>query len=211
MANYTPNYGLHQWVPEDNFLRTDFNQDFAKIDQALHQQQNNIQLIEEDSNQMHESLAQFAYTIYGLAIKDYFENKEKGIRQALFMDDFTTPDYVGVLTGTLLHKASSLVLPRGDPTASMTTPPISLPGISWTRVMAWVNHSKDGGEYAISINGTPMNCRGTWSAYTSTGLACAQLEAEAAVPGSESVVFTLTLGTGNNEIAQVYEYGVMFF
>ena len=35
MANYTPNYGLHQWEPEDNFLRTDFNQDFAKIDAAI--------------------------------------------------------------------------------------------------------------------------------------------------------------------------------
>ena len=35
MAQYTANYQLHQWVPEDNFLRTDFNQDFAKIDAAL--------------------------------------------------------------------------------------------------------------------------------------------------------------------------------
>ena len=35
MATYTPNYGLHQWAPEDNFLRTDFNTDFLKIDTAL--------------------------------------------------------------------------------------------------------------------------------------------------------------------------------
>ena len=35
MATYTPNYGLHQWVPEDQFLRTDFNEDFKKIDTAL--------------------------------------------------------------------------------------------------------------------------------------------------------------------------------
>ena len=35
MATYTPNYGLHQWVPEDTFLRTDFNTDFEKIDTAL--------------------------------------------------------------------------------------------------------------------------------------------------------------------------------
>lgn len=35
MATYTPNYGLHQWVPEDTFLRTDFNEDFQKIDTAL--------------------------------------------------------------------------------------------------------------------------------------------------------------------------------
>lgn len=35
MANYTQNYGLHQWEPGDDFLRTDFNQDFAKIDTAV--------------------------------------------------------------------------------------------------------------------------------------------------------------------------------
>ena len=32
MATYTENYQLHQWVPEDDFLRTDFNTDFQKID-----------------------------------------------------------------------------------------------------------------------------------------------------------------------------------
>ncbi len=35
MANYTQHYGLHQWEPEDPFLRTDFNEDFQKIDAAL--------------------------------------------------------------------------------------------------------------------------------------------------------------------------------
>ena len=35
MATYTENYQLHQWVPEDDFLRTDFNTDFQKLDEAL--------------------------------------------------------------------------------------------------------------------------------------------------------------------------------
>ena len=35
MATYTEHYGLHQWLPEDNFLRTDFNTDLEKIDAAL--------------------------------------------------------------------------------------------------------------------------------------------------------------------------------
>ena len=35
MASYTEHYGLHQWAPEDDFLRTDFNTDFWKIDTAL--------------------------------------------------------------------------------------------------------------------------------------------------------------------------------
>lgn len=35
MANYTQNYKLHQWEPNDDFLRTDFNEDLLKIDTAL--------------------------------------------------------------------------------------------------------------------------------------------------------------------------------
>ena len=35
MASYTEHYGLHQWEPNDNFLRTDFNKDFKTIDGAL--------------------------------------------------------------------------------------------------------------------------------------------------------------------------------
>ena len=39
MAQYTPHYGLHQWEPEDSFLREDFNQDLARIDTALEELQ----------------------------------------------------------------------------------------------------------------------------------------------------------------------------
>lgn len=35
MANYTQHYQLHQWEGSDPFLRTDFNEDFQKIDSAL--------------------------------------------------------------------------------------------------------------------------------------------------------------------------------
>ena len=35
MANYTAHYHLHQWEPEDSFLRRDFNEDFQKIDAGL--------------------------------------------------------------------------------------------------------------------------------------------------------------------------------
>lgn len=35
MSNKTPNYQLNQWEPGDKFLRTDFNEDNAKLDAAL--------------------------------------------------------------------------------------------------------------------------------------------------------------------------------
>ena len=44
MATYTSNYQLHQWVSEDDFLRTDFNTDFQKIDTALAGLQDGVEL-----------------------------------------------------------------------------------------------------------------------------------------------------------------------
>ena len=35
LATYTEHYGLHQWVPDDDFLRSDFNADFAILDEAV--------------------------------------------------------------------------------------------------------------------------------------------------------------------------------
>ena len=35
LATYTTNYQLHQWEASDDFLRTDFNEDFAKIDAVI--------------------------------------------------------------------------------------------------------------------------------------------------------------------------------
>lgn len=35
-TNKTENYQLHRWEPEDDFLRQEFNENFAAIDAALH-------------------------------------------------------------------------------------------------------------------------------------------------------------------------------
>ena len=34
-SNQTTNYGLHLWEPEDDFLRTEFNENNEKVDAAL--------------------------------------------------------------------------------------------------------------------------------------------------------------------------------
>ena len=34
-TNKTTNYQLHKWEADDNFLRTEFNENFAGIDEAL--------------------------------------------------------------------------------------------------------------------------------------------------------------------------------
>ena len=48
-TNYTANYGLCQWEPEDNFLREEFNQDNAKIDAAIKTAEEGTQALAEEA------------------------------------------------------------------------------------------------------------------------------------------------------------------
>ena len=66
MATYTSNYGLHQWEPEDNFLRTDFNEDLRKIDEA-------IKGVETDTDQ---KLTEKAEVVWGSYTGDGSENRQ---------------------------------------------------------------------------------------------------------------------------------------
>ena len=47
MSDYTEHYQLHQWQPEDPFLRTDFNADLATIDHALGNHRTRVSSLEE--------------------------------------------------------------------------------------------------------------------------------------------------------------------
>ena len=44
MASYTEHYQLHQWVPEDDFLRTDFNEN-AGVAAALSAAESKAQVV----------------------------------------------------------------------------------------------------------------------------------------------------------------------
>ena len=74
MANYTPNYRLHQWEPEDKFLRTDFNEDFSTIDAAL--------------GKTERSARASAYNVYNLMLQSDYEGKYTGYKKALLFDGF---------------------------------------------------------------------------------------------------------------------------
>lgn len=58
-SNYTSNYGLCQWDPEDKVVRTDFNADNARIDAAIH----NVETLKADRS----ALAALALRVDGKA------------------------------------------------------------------------------------------------------------------------------------------------
>lgn len=68
MATNTSNYGLHQWEPSDNFLRTDFNEDLKKIDEAL--------AGKAEQAEIQAALAQRAEIINGTYVGDGTEDRD---------------------------------------------------------------------------------------------------------------------------------------
>ena len=81
MATYTPNYGLHQWVPEDKFLRTDFNEDLSRIDTA-------VAAAAAQADRALDGLGTANYNIYNLLLQNYYESKATGYKKALLFDGF---------------------------------------------------------------------------------------------------------------------------
>ena len=93
-SNYTENYGLCQWEAMDSFVRTEFNQDNARIDAALKSvadaaaqgdqlveeqaltwaqaAQNKAQTAQDTANQALNALIPVAWNVYNLSLQHYF-------------------------------------------------------------------------------------------------------------------------------------------
>ena len=139
-SNYTANYGLCQWEATDNFVRTEFNQDNARIDAAIKGVADTAAAetaaLAERVTAADRGLTNLTYNVYDMAMKSYYENKVSGQRRAMFVEDFETEDYVAELGGELHVQVGALVLPWSAEPATMTTVPLPLAGVSWSKVFA---------------------------------------------------------------------------
>ena len=97
MANYTEHHHLHQWGPEDPFLRTDFNEDFARIDGAL----GRLAQVHADLN----------YHLYNLLLQNDYEGKYTGFKRAMLFDGFRDGSGIQSKSG-FLRSGGRLVLGR---------------------------------------------------------------------------------------------------
>lgn len=73
MATYTPNYNLHQWEPEDDFQRVDFNEDFSKIDAAI---QAAVDRADQQSEQLSAAIAKKCRIVAGRYFGTGRENRQ---------------------------------------------------------------------------------------------------------------------------------------
>lgn len=201
-SNYTENYGLCQWEATDNFVRTEFNADNAKLDQELGR-------VDAMATELSRAVPNLSYTVYDLAMKDYYESKYHGYRRALFLENFYYQDMIGSLTGGLVVQDQALVLTGAGKTGTLTLLPTSLTGVAWDRAVAWVKYAI-GGTRSISVNGTALELQlGAWTARTSDGIDCREAQFEGPAAGNGTLNISLTLETGTSASAKVYEFGVM--
>ncbi|MBU5436313.1 hypothetical protein [Pseudoflavonifractor sp. MSJ-37] len=77
MATYTEHHQLHQWEPGDPFLRTDFNEDLAKIDGALGGLEARTAV-----------LPDLSYDLYNLLLQRDYEGKVTGWKKAMIVEGF---------------------------------------------------------------------------------------------------------------------------
>ena len=98
MADFTQNYGLHQWEPTDPFLREDFNQDFSTIDTAL--------------GRAERSAEANAYNVYNLMLQNYYEGKYTGYKKALLFDGFLDKSGIAEKSECLICSNGTVYLER---------------------------------------------------------------------------------------------------
>ena len=198
-SNYTEHYDLCQWEPTDAVQRVEFNQDNAKLDAAL-----------DDLSVTADGAKNLAHLVYDLSIKDYTSTGYHGFRRGLLMENFAGQSGIRDLTGGAAVQSGALVLSGAGKTGTMTSLNLSTGCSTWRRVVAWVRYEVCG-TYSMAVNGVPLTMTTAWSARTSDGVECREMQLEGAAPGTTAAVITLTLNTGTAASAKVYEYGVMFF
>ena len=127
-ANYTANYNLCQWEATDQVLRTDFNQDNAKIDAALGDTLGKIQLateavLENNSHTLELNLSGFDWDAWSLAFI-WFLPIRNGNASVMSLDlNGISLDMQSYCSGTMasgLLPRAYLLFPMHDGTKAVT-------------------------------------------------------------------------------------------
>ena len=99
MAQFTTNIGLHQWEPDDNFLRTDFNQDFSKIDAGF--------------SWLEGALARSGYEALQARLAAEVEGKTVPLGRGMIFDSFQTEARAAFSGGCSFKQGGGVLLDTG--------------------------------------------------------------------------------------------------
>ncbi len=110
MAQFTSNIGLHQWEPGDNFLRTDFNQDFAKIDGAFGALDPRFAAAETARGWLEDAAARMGYEALQSRLSAHAGGKKLPAGRGLLFDSFRTGDALTLTGGCGMKDGGGVLL-----------------------------------------------------------------------------------------------------
>ena len=131
-TNQTTNYQLNRWEPTDAVLRTDFNQDNAKIDTELGTADAKLELL-------NRVISDLTYYTGQLALQDLLRRQTYLPQRALLCEAFLFPENLS-LTGSAVVQNGVLTLPGANQTGTMTTQKLALSDDNWTTAKLWQSY-----------------------------------------------------------------------
>ena len=200
-ANYTANYNLCQWEATDQVLRTDFNQDNAKLEAALSS-------LEERVAELYRAVPNLAFYIGQLGILDVMDRKRYLNQLSMIYEAFQHPDSLSC-TGGVAIQSGVLVLSGQNAVGTMTSANLSLTESDWTTARMWLHH--DRGTVTPFLNGTAMTQVRGFRGGAMNGADCWCREYVGYGPKTDSAQISLELSCGNVSSMSVYDYCVLFF
>ena len=142
-SNYTENYGLCQWEAGDNFVRTEFNQDNARIDAALAAAEAETARVESLTGAAQaaadyalDALGPVAYNVYGLMLQQSYEGKPTAFKKALVFDGFVDGSMTASMSAGLVRSQNRITATRtgqGNIDLGYSSTHISLVGGGYTQ------------------------------------------------------------------------------
>jgi len=200
-SNYTPNYNLNQWEPDDRVLRTDFNADNAKIEAALSS-------LEERVSALDSLAGKLAFFVGRLALFNVAQSGKAFFTGASVHERFLFPGYLS-LTGDITVQNGVATLEGAGKTGTISVPNYSTPDGVWSRAVMWVEQTP--GAVSVKLNDVPMERgRSFWTTdigdvhhyqeFTCTGLT-----------PDDTVGVTLELNTGTGRDLKIFSYSVLLF
>jgi len=196
-SNYTPNYSLNQWEPDDRVLRTDFNADNLKIDAALG-----------ELSRLRQAVGNLAFQVGQLTLVDTFTRRKAihchSVYSGLYLEglNFT-------FTGGAKTANSKLILSgTGTKGSAASTAYFFDKPPQGSRIRMWVHYK--GGSVTPSINGNALTPVETYPDFSILGEYITCTEYVLDCPLGNTYEIRLDLNCGSDSAMEVHDYVVVF-
>lgn len=200
-SNYTENYGLCQWEATDQVLRTDFNGDNAKLEEALSD-------LAEARERLDRTAINMAYYTGRLVTQQMIDSGKYPPQRAMICEPFLNSTSKE-LTGGAVIQNNTLFLNGAGASGSLTMRYLSVHETNWTQARMWVHYNR--GSLVPSINGEEMTHirSGPVASVTWAGVGESEFLWEGV--GKGSVDISLNFNTGVSESMTIYDFYIIFF